>query len=118
MSLAYEDWKDTDEYLTRFNDVLRLSVEEEPLTPYTRRPITLQEALGDAASEGAEDALFFGFQAGFAAAEFSDTDYNRMAQKFYEVASASGAVKFPLMTGKAAVVDALRAAVEYVRSDR
>lgn len=48
------------------------------------------------------------------APRISETDLNRMAQRFYEVASASGVIEFPSVSAKPAIVDALRAALEYV----
>lgn len=45
---------------------------------------------------------------------FTETDLNRMAQRFYEVASASGQVSFNAMTVKPTIVEAIRAALQYV----
>lgn len=45
---------------------------------------------------------------------FSETELNRMAQRFYEVSSQSGDVEYATMMAKPIIVEALRAALEHV----
>lgn len=66
LTLAYENWQESDEYRAALEAVRSTKVDDVDAGPFLTRDIPLSEAVGeDAATDVAAEGLIHGFEAGF-----------------------------------------------------